>query len=47
MADFSVRNEGSIYLFTPEGDAAEEFAEVAFSDAMSFGGAYVVEHRYA
>jgi hypothetical protein len=45
--DFLVVNHGSIFTFLAVSEAAQEFAEEAFADAMTFGGAYVVEHRYA
>jgi hypothetical protein len=47
MADFQINDQGSIVLFTPVSDEAREFATEAFANAMTFGTAYVVEHRYA
>lgn len=45
--DFSIVNHGSIFTFTPRSEAAWAFAHEAFADAQWFGGAVVVEHRYA
>lgn len=46
-ADFTVRNEGSIFLLTPQTDAAREWADEHLpDDAMTFGPSTVVEHRY-
>jgi len=47
MTDFRINDQGSIVLFTPVSEAAQEFATEAFANAMTFGTAYVVEHRYA
>jgi hypothetical protein len=47
MPDFTVRDEGSIFLLTPETDAGRAWANDNLSeDAMTFGSAIVVEHRY-
>jgi hypothetical protein len=47
-ADFKVQNEGTIYLFRPLTDAAAaHIEEHVGDDAQFFGGALVVEHRYA
>jgi len=46
--DFQIQNEGSIFLFTAltaTGRAWE--AERIPEDALRFGSAFVVEHRYA
>jgi len=48
MADFTVRDEGSIILFTPNTAAAKAWLEDNVSeDAMYFGPALCVEHRFA
>jgi hypothetical protein len=48
MADFIIRNEGTILLFRPLTDAAREWLEENVqADAQWFRGALVVEHRYA
>jgi hypothetical protein len=45
--DLSVRNEGSIFLLQPHTEAAHDWiAEHIPEDAMTFGDAVVVEHRY-
>jgi hypothetical protein len=47
MADLSVRDEGTIFLLTPETAWGEEWiAEHIPDTAFRFGGAIVVEHRY-
>lgn len=46
--DFLITNHGSIFTFLAVSEAAREFAEEAFADAMTFGpNNYVVEWRYA
>jgi hypothetical protein len=46
--DFRVENHGSIFLFDPQNSAAEEHLRVSVDHkALWFGGALVVEHRYA
>lgn len=48
MIDFYVRIEGGIVLFTPvTGEALDWVDEHLPDDCMTFGDAYVVEHRYA
>jgi hypothetical protein len=48
MADFVIQNDGTILLFRPLTDAAREWLEANVQeDAQWFGGALVVEHRYA
>ena len=45
--DFGVRDEGSIWLFTPLTSAALQFlSENIQQDAQYFGGSLAVEHRY-
>lgn len=45
--DFTVRDEGSIFLLTPETPEADAWvAEHLPEDAMRFGKAVVIEHRY-
>jgi len=47
MCDLYVQNEGSIFLLRPQSDAGQQWIEENIpDDAMSFGGAIVVEHRY-
>lgn len=47
-ADVTVVNDGTLFLFTPQTDAAREWLqENVQEDAMWFGGALVVEMRYA
>jgi hypothetical protein len=45
--DFEVRNEGTIFIFTAVTETAKAFAETAFQAATTWGGSYIVEHRYA
>jgi hypothetical protein len=48
MADVSVQNEGTIFLFTANSEIAREWiSENVQEDATYFGGSLVVEHRYA
>lgn len=48
MTDVTIENHGSIFLFHLHTDAAEEWVETHVpGDAMFFGGALAVEHRYA
>jgi len=48
MADITVTDHGSIWLFRPLTEAAQEvFAEYIAEDAQWFGGALAVEARYA
>lgn len=45
--DFVVRDEGTIWLFTPLTPAALQFlSEHIHKDAQYFGDSLVVEHRY-
>jgi hypothetical protein len=45
--DFTVRNEGSIFLLTPHTDAASEWLRSHVTGgAQWFGSSLVVEHRY-
>lgn len=47
MADLSISNHGSIFLLSGVSPAGEAWiAENIPEDAMTFGGAIVVEHRY-
>ena len=47
-ADFAVQNEGSIVLVRPLNESAREHVEGNVqADAQWFGGALVVEHRFA
>ena len=46
--DIYVRNEGTIVLFTPYSEPAQDWCnENLPEDCATFGDAYVVEHRYA
>ena len=48
MVDVSVENHGSIFLFRPLTEAAEQWIQDNVSDeAQYFGTALAVEHRYA
>ena len=47
LIDFAVENHGSIYLVRPLTEAAQEHADEVYAEAMTFGGAVAVEHRYA
>jgi hypothetical protein len=45
--DFTVQNEGSIFLLRPHTKAAQAWIEEHIpEDAQFFGNAVVVEHRY-
>ena len=45
--DFAVRDEGTIWLFTPLTPAALQFlSEHIQDDAQYFGDSLIVEHRY-
>jgi hypothetical protein len=47
QADFSVQNEGSIFLLIPHTDIANAWIDAHIpEDAQRFGGGVVVEHRY-
>jgi hypothetical protein len=47
-ADVTVENHGTIFLFRPWTDAAREWIEEHVDgEALWFGGALAVEHRYA
>jgi hypothetical protein len=47
MADFTLRDEGTIMLLFPESEAAEQWAEEHISDeALTWAAAIVVELRY-
>jgi hypothetical protein len=46
-ADFTVQNEGSIFLLRPHTQSANDWiGEHIPDDAQFFGNAVVVEHRY-
>jgi hypothetical protein len=50
MADVSIRDEGSVVLFTPESDAGREWVEEhigADNGFQPYWPTVVVEHRYA
>jgi hypothetical protein len=45
--DFTVQNEGNIFLFRPHTRAARSWiADNIPNEAQTFGNAVVVEHRY-
>jgi len=47
MSDFTVQNEGTIFLLVPNTPLAQEWIEEHIPDtAQYFGDAVVVEHRY-
>jgi hypothetical protein len=47
LADFTVQNEGTVFLLQPLTEAACQWTEEYLpGDAQRFGSAYVVEHRY-
>jgi hypothetical protein len=47
MTDFTVRNEGSIFLLIPHTDSANAWIDAHIpEDAQRFGRGIVVEHRY-
>jgi hypothetical protein len=47
MSDFTVQDEGTIFLLIPNTDAAQGWIEEHIPDtAQYFGAAVVVEHRY-
>lgn len=46
--DFAVRDEGTIVLLTPQSEEARTWvAENLPEEAMTWGAAVVIEHRYA
>lgn len=48
IPDVLVRNEGTVFLFCPLTSVGQEWIdEHVASDALWFGHALVVEHRYA
>jgi hypothetical protein len=47
IVDFTVQNEGSIFLLHPHTQAAQDWiSEHIPPDAQRFGSAVVIEHRY-
>jgi hypothetical protein len=47
MSDLIVNNHGSIFLLSPVTEAGEAWIDEHIpQDAMTWGGAVVVEHRY-
>jgi hypothetical protein len=47
MSDFTVQNEGTIFLVIPNTPTAQEWIDEHIHDtAQYFGTAVVVEHRY-
>lgn len=47
MFDFAMTNEGSLYLLRPMSDSAKTHADEFYSEALRFGGAIAIDHRYA
>ena len=47
LIDVEVVNHGSIYTFLPLTSVAQEWFDANTPDAMTYGKAVVVEHRYA
>ncbi len=48
VADVDVQDEGTLVLFTPRTEAAQNWIENSVQDGAQFwAGALVVEHRYA
>ena len=47
IADISINNQGSIFLFRPLNTVAREHLVTNCPDAHWLGGALVCEHRYA
>jgi hypothetical protein len=48
MADLTFMDHGTIVTMRPDTDAGREWVETNIpDDAMTFGGAIVIEHRYA
>lgn len=47
MSDFSLSNEGSIFILTPNSDEASSWCDEHLpEDVMTWGKGIVVEHRY-
>ena len=46
IADFEIRNEGSIWLFTARTPEAQEWWDDNCETGQMFGGSYVVDWRY-
>lgn len=47
IIDFTVQNEGSIFLLHPDTQAAQDWiSEHIPPDAQRFGNAVTIEHRY-
>jgi len=47
VADIIIRNEGTLFLFTPISDEATEWWDEHVQEGMTFSRSYVVEHRFA
>lgn len=47
LIDVEIANHGSFYTFLPLTSVAQEWFDANTPDAMTMGGAAVVEHRYA
>lgn len=46
-ADYIIRNEGTLVIFTPCTIEAEQWWSENVADGPTICGAFVVEHRYA
>lgn len=47
MSDFTIRNEGTIFLVTPSSqEALQHLIDNTGEEAQFFGKSLVVEHRY-
>ena len=44
--DFTVRNEGSLFMVTPVSQSAKDWVQENVSEAQWMGGAFAVEARY-
>jgi hypothetical protein len=48
VADFTVRDEGTLVIFTPTNEAAREWWVEHVAEGVTIGTySYVVEHRFA
>ena len=45
--DVLIRNEGTVFVFCPLTPVAKQWIDDHVQDALWFGAALVVEHRYA
>lgn len=47
IIDFEMTNEGALYMIRPMTPEAVAHADEFYADALRFGGAIAVDHRYA